>query len=100
MYSVENDEILKTLSELVIGGIVSGKYTKGDIYDIVMGKISPAVLSAYFACPLFFTCLLINERVTDSVKYTINNPNLMKKTYLFFPLNLKNMHWSLVIVMP
>ena len=51
-------------------------------------------------CPLFFTCLLNKERVNDSIEYVINNPNPMKKRYLFVPLNLKNVHWSLMIVMP
>ena len=37
-------------------------------------------------CPLFFTCLLHKERVTDSVKYVINNPNIMKKSVYLFRL--------------
>ena len=52
-----------------------------------------------FLCPLFFSSLNNEERITDSVKYFINTRSLMDKKYIFLPLNLHGIHWALVIVM-
>ena len=111
---VQSEEILKTVKKIIIGDIkCPGNIQRGDIYDLVMGKnITGSIISSFLnvlkvndidieaMCPLFFTCFLNKERVTDSIKYVINNPNLMKKRYLFVPLYLKNLHWSLMIVTP
>ena len=98
MPSVENEEILKTVEKLITGEIkCPGNIQSGDIYDLVMGKnITGSIISSFLivliendvdvevVCPLFFASLLNKERVTNSIKYVISNPNLMKKgIYLF-----------------
>ena len=44
-------------------------------------------------------CSITNKLPIQLKICLINNPNLIKKRYLFVPLNLENMHCSLVIVM-
>ena len=96
----ESEEILKTVEKIIIGDIkCPGNIQRGDIYDLVMGKnMTGSIISSFLnvlkvndvdveaVCPLFFTCLLHKERVTDSVKYVINNPNIMKKSIYLFRL--------------
>ena len=53
-----------------------------------------------FICPLYFNSLNNEERITDSVKYVINRRSRMDKKYIFLPLNLHEIQWALVIVMP
>ena len=47
---IESEEILKTVEKIIIGFIkCPGNIQRGDIYDLVKGKISLVVLSAYFS---------------------------------------------------
>ena len=100
---VESEEILKIVEKIIIGDIKCRENVqRGNIYDLVMGKnITGSIISSFLnvlkvndidieaMCPLFFTCLLNKETVTDSIKYVINNPSLMKERYIFIPFNLK-----------
>ena len=94
----EYEEILKTVEKLIIRDIKClGNIQRGYIHDLAMGKnITGSMISSFLnvlkvndvdievVCPLFFTCLVNKERATDSIKYVINNPNLLKKgIYLF-----------------
>ena len=94
---------MKTVEKTIIGEIkCPGNIQRGGIYDLDVGKnITGSIISSFLnvlkvndidieaMCPLFFTCLLNKETVTDSIKYVINNPSLMKERYIFIPFNLK-----------
>ena len=90
---LENEEILKTVEKIIIGDIkCRGNIQREDIYDFAMGKnVTDSIISSFLnaldidaVCPLFFTCLLNKERVTISINYIINNPNIMKKSIDLF----------------
>ena len=91
--------IMKTVKKLIIEDIKCPRNSE-DSYDLVMGKsITGSIISSFLSVlkvnyvdikvvwPLFLKCVLNKERVTDSIKYVINNPNLMRKICLFVPLN-------------
>ena len=100
---VESEEILKIVEKIIIGDIKCRESVqRGNIYDLVMGKnITGSIISSFLnvlkvndidigaMCPLFFTSLLNKERVTDSINYVMNNPNLMKKKVLICSAQLK-----------
>ena len=100
---VESEEILKIVEKIIIGDIKCRENVqRGNIYDLVMGKnITGSIISSFLnvlkvndidieaMCPLFFTCLLNKERVADSIKYVINNPNLMKKKVFIYSAQLQ-----------
>ena len=55
-----------------------------NLHDCTFNVLKVNDVDIEVLCPLFFTCLLNKEKVTDSIKYVINNPNLMRKgIYLF-----------------
>ena len=57
-----------------------GKKITGSIISSFLNVLKVNNVDIEVMCPLFVTCLLNKERVTDSVKYVINNPNIMKKS--------------------
>ena len=79
--------------------VTEKKLTRGIINSFLNTlKLNNAVIEVI--CPLFFSSLNNEERITDSVKYVINTWILMDKNYIFLPLNLHETHWALVIVVP
>ena len=115
----ESEDIIKTVEKLIIGEIecptnierkdifnsITGKEFTGGIINSFLNTLKPNDADIEVICPLFFRSLNNEERITDSIKYVINTRSLMDKKYIFLPLNLHELnlheiHWALVIVMP